>query len=189
MRIIGLTGYSGAGKSTVAGMLAAVLLDRGFSVKLDGFGTPIKKRVAALKSEKGLPAVIDKQADRVAMQNIGSAVRAADPDYYVRCFAARNNWGGEAVQGAQGMSADFLIVPDVRFPAEAEFIRQLGGVLVHVCGCKVPLRGEAAAHASESYFAELFSGADYAIPEQPSLERLTAAVRVLVDAGEHVRKE
>ncbi len=74
------------------------------------------------------------------------------------------------------------------FPAEAEFVKA-SGVLIYVCGCKQPLRGAAAAHESESHFAELFAGADYAIAEQPNLERLAAAVKVLVDAGEHVRKQ
>ncbi len=177
MHIIGLAGASGSGKNTVAGMLAAELLDRGFSVKLDAFAVPIKRRVMARKAEKGLPAVIDKQADRLDMQRIGAAVRAADFDYYTKYLASRNNtW-----------AADFLLVPDVRFPGEAEFI-QARGVLIHVCGCKAPLRGAAAADETESHFAELLSGADYAIAPQPDLERLAAAVKALVDAGEHLKK-
>ena len=184
MRLIGLAGVSGSGKSTVAGFFAAELLDRGFSVKLDGFGTPIKKRVMKLKQEKGLDAVLDKQADRVAMQNIGSAARAMSRGYYIASLAGRNS----CYSGPPWTPADFLIVPDVRFPAEADFVKELG-VLIYVCGCRKPLEGAAAAHESESHFAELFAGADYVIAEQPSLERLAAAVKALVDAGEHLKKQ
>lgn len=177
MRLIGLAGVSGSGKSTVAGMLAAELVDQGFSAKTDAFALPIKQRIRALKAEKGLPAVVDKTGDRIAMQKIAAAVCAADPDYYINCLAGRNTYG----------CVDFVIVSDVRYPAEAEFVRS-HGVLIYVCGCKRPLRGAAAEDVSESHFAELFAGADYAISPQPSLEHLAAAVKALVAAGGHLRK-
>lgn len=179
LHIIGLAGASGSGKTTVAGMLAAELLDRGFTVKLDAFAVPIKKRIMAQKAGKGLAWAIDKHVDRLAMQNMGTAFRAADSDYFIKCLVSRSNIYGSA--------SDFLIVPDIRYPNEAEFVKA-HGVLIHVCGCKNPLAGEAAGHESESHFAEILSGADYAIAEQPNLELLAVAVKTLIDAGEHLKK-
>lgn len=183
MRVIGLSGASGSGKTTVAGLLAAELLDRGYSVKLDAFAAPIKQRIMKRKAECGLPAVIDKEADREAMQDMGAAVRAAVPDYYVKCLRSLNCLDGTDAFPAP---ADFLIVGDVRYPNEAKFIKA-HGVLLHVCGCKRPLQGKEAEHDSESHFSELYAGADYAIAEQPSLERLAAAVKCLVDNGKHLK--
>lgn len=185
MQLIGLSGASGSGKTTVAGMLAAELLDRGYTVKLDAFATPIKKRLIHLKKKRNAPAVIDKDADREAMQDTGSAVRSADPDYYVKCLGSSNCIDGKE-NDFLPEPADFLIVADVRYPNEAEFIKARG-VLIHVCGCRRPLHGVAAGHESESRFVELYSGASYAIAEQPSLERLAAAVKDLVTQGRHIK--
>lgn len=188
MQIIGLAGASGSGKTTVAGMLAAELLDRGYTVKLDAFATPIKKRIMKAKELRALPPVVDKETDRVEMQRIGTKCREENPTLFIEYMCAANNLlPGWVFPREVWVPADFLIVGDVRFPNEAEYIRKRG-VLIHVCGCRRPLAGEAARHESESHFAELMSGADYAIAGQPDLASLAVAVKALVDAGAHIKK-
>lgn len=181
MRIIGIAGKSGSGKTTVAGLLAAELNNLGYTVVVDAFAVEIKRRLRDCSSGE-----IDKDADRAAMQAIGTAMRDHDVNYFVDKLAARNRLKAAHFLYGSGIPgpAEFLIVADVRYPNEAAFCRR-HGVVVLVDGTHKPLPPETANHESEAMVDAV--AADYVIPKQRSLNLLAAAVKALVAGGHHLK--
>lgn len=182
MHIIGIAGKSGSGKTTVAGLLATELNNLGYTVIVDAFAVEIKRRLRDCGR-----AEIDKEADRAAMQVLGTALRNHDVNYFVDKLAARNELTaahflyGDAGDGP----ADFLIVADVRYPNEAAFCRR-HGVVVLVDGTHRPLPPGAAEHESEVMVDSI--AADYVITKQRSLGLLADAVKALVADGHHLKR-
>lgn len=81
---------------------------------------------------------------------------------------------------------DYAIFDDVHTREDVENCRR-NGVVIYVHGGK---HSESYGVQKWSAFrdADLFHGADYFIPKQPSLKRLTLAVRAMVEAGGHVKE-
>lgn len=174
MRIIGIAGASGAGKTTVAGMLAAILIDHGYTAKLDAFAVRIKQRIRDATDRE-----IDKVRDRETMQSIGASMRGGNRHYFITDLAARNEigpavWAGES---AEFTPADYLIITDVRYPNEAEFCRRLG-LLLFVEGSHKQLSPAASGHESESHLDYLTKTANYTLPKTRSLAALQKEVEV-----------
>jgi len=128
--IIGLTGYKRSGKTTVATLLA----ESGWQV--ESFAAPIRRAVADLlgmtqtqldESKSDPVAWLDGLTPRALMQTLGTEWgRARHPDLWVRALLRRISdelLSGFALQ---------LVIHDVRFVNEAEFIRVIGGVVVRV---------------------------------------------------------
>lgn len=168
MRLIGISGASGSGKSTFAGLLAAELSDQGYVVGIDAMAQPIKRQL------RRDGEYFDKARRRRAMQDIGTAHRLIDPDHYIKAFAIR----------VSRSLADYTIIPDIRFPNEGRYARR-SGVLIFVDGSRRRLAGKAAAHESESHFAALMGMADAIVAPQISLDGLAEFARRLVRTGGH----
>jgi hypothetical protein len=130
--VIGLVGYEGAGKSTVAAMLAKRL-----GGEVLPLATPIKRALAAIgvpeanlygtqaEKETPLPLLGGKSA-RHAMQTLGTEWgRKLNPDLWV------NVWKEET------KPKSIVICDDVRFLSEAKVINQMGGYMVRVCNPNV----------------------------------------------------
>jgi hypothetical protein len=145
--IIGLTGRAGAGKSTVAAMLA----EYGFAEL--AFADPIVDMVGALFATAGIdgawmveralkeqPTLLGVSYRQLA-QTIGTEIgRHIAPDFWLRVMALR-------VQTPE-LRDENIVVSDVRFPNEADWITARGGHVVRV------LRNDQPAvrpHASESH--------------------------------------
>ncbi len=181
MRIIGIHGKSGSGKTTAAGLLAAELADRGYTVKIDSM--ILYARQKARRKHGDLP----KEELRRHIQKIAASVRRMptydDSNPFIRAFVLRN------FPGDRLMVTDFVIIHDVRRPEEIEFCREWGTV-IYVQGVHRPLAGPAAEHETEAVCAgDLFHGADYIIPKQPSLSSLVDAIREMVRAGGHLKQK
>lgn len=144
VKLIGIVGRAGSGKSTLASALLA-LLPRAVPVSL---ATPFKLEGVALD---GLPieevfGPADKSpATRQYLQRAGTEngrnthgediwLKHADADIY--------RLGRYGIQN--------VVIDDVRFANEAEWIKAKGGVLVKLVGRGIALEGDAATHPSET---------------------------------------
>lgn len=156
---IGLCGMAGSGKDTVADHLIAAHDFVGTS-----FAAPLRTMVAALLEDAGQPQmwlhdrrlkeqpvpVIGHSARRL-LQVLGTeAGRSLDPGVWVRLCALRLGLPyGASEHHLNAPINHRLVITDVRFPNEAQFITDSGGYLVHVVRDTQPLRGAAGQHASE----------------------------------------
>jgi hypothetical protein len=129
--LIGLTGRANAGKSTVAGML----YDYGFHE--ESLADPILDMVSALFAHAGVDGAwaIERSLKerpttlgfsyRHLAQTLGTSWgRGLAPDFWLRVMALRLD--------SPELQGDNVVISDVRFPNEAEFITARGGVVVRV---------------------------------------------------------
>lgn len=144
VKLIGIVGRAGSGKSTLASSLCA-LLPRAVPLSL---ATPFKLEGVALD---GLPLVevfgpeAKSPATRQYLQRAGTeAGRATHGD---------DIWLKHAEADIYRLSrygTQRVVVDDIRFDNEAEWVRSNGGVLIKLVGRSAPLAGDAAAHPSET---------------------------------------
>lgn len=152
MRLIGLTGPTGSGKDTVADHLAGV---HGF-VRL-ALADPIRHGLQAMlklpdevfsgRDLKELPVTWIGRSPRQLMQTLGTewGRHHIDDDIWLRAAARRIaniKRGWQYVRG--------IVVTDIRFANEADWLRRSGGCIWHITGRGLPPAGEAAAHSSEA---------------------------------------
>ena len=184
MRLIGIAGRSGSGKTLAAAFLAAELLDNGYTAKLEAFAVPVKREIRIAQRRDH----IDKDTDRGAMQRYGAAMRAGNPQWFVREMVDRNNIDSALwhLLTEPWEPAEFLIIGDVRYPNEAEFIRKRAGVLWFVDGSHRPLEGDAALHESESHTTALLAMADVVVAPGLDHGQLRELVRRLVRKRDHL---
>lgn len=179
-RLIGLVGRAGVGKDTVAEMLAEHDYVR------HSFAAPIRVMVEAQlrlhdfdtywmtdRAFKEISLPVLGYSVRQHMQIIGQALRADDPDYWVRCLAARAGL-------APGRTPDssHIVISDVRMRNEAAWVREQRGVLVRV------LRDAPAVadHVSEQQVDGI--ACDFTIPNTGSLHYLRGHVEAVAEAVE-----
>lgn len=146
--LIGLTGRAGSGKSTVAGMLADE-----FAFTELAFAEPILDMLGALfglanidgawaveRALKELPTPLGFSYRQLA-QSLGTEWgRNLRPDFWVRVMELRAS--------APTLYGENLVISDVRFPNEGEWILSRGGVLVRVLRHELP---GVRPHVSESH--------------------------------------
>lgn len=125
--IIGLSGPSGAGKTYAAHLIRDALKNRGFFV-IDSFAAPLKAFVMDLSGTK-LP--MNKEAPyplypgmtyREILQQIGTDVmrEKLDKEIWIRSLETRNEHNYN------------IVIDDVRFENEADWIRSQGGIVVRI---------------------------------------------------------
>ena len=147
MNLIGITGYAGSGKST----LAELICNSDPSWKRIRFAGPIKSVMIELGltteqvdgEEKEVPcSLLCGKTPRYAMQTFGTE--------WGRRLIGESIWLNVFKRRAECLLADGfnVVVDDVRFPNEAEFIRSLGGKIVKVMRGMDRPRMQ---HESESY--------------------------------------
>jgi hypothetical protein len=183
MQIIGIHGKARSGKTTTALMLAGVLLDMGYAPKLDSM-------ILALRRAAHATGVTAPELRRW-LQNEATFLRdTVSPNYFINKLFLRNNLDLRlhGIDAEAWEPADFLIIHDVRMQDEVKFCRR-HGVVIHCQGVYETLDGSEAEHKTELEAGELFYGADYIIPKQPSRELRLAAVKALVAKGDHLKKE
>lgn len=160
MRLVGISGKAGSGKSTVADYLESK-----YGYKQISFAAILKNmlRVAGLPE----PADRDKKEAiiegfsfswREAAQKLGTEWgRALDDDIWVKLSLASLD------------DSTNYVISDVRFDNEAGAIRRKGGSIIHLEGRGVDL-GAMAAHASEKGVTKLVS--DFRVFNTQSKEAL-----------------
>lgn len=185
-RLFGITGRAGAGKDTVADYLG---LDHGF-MKI-AFADPLRSAASSMfgvdhrhfhdRKLKGAEHLYWGMSPRRMLQLLGNdAVKSVfGPDIWVK----RWRLSYSAVR-----DTDHVVVPDVRFDLEAEHIREVGGVIIHVTrnnGAHA-LDGEAAAHVSEK--GVTFRDGDYLLYNDGDMVDLYDEVDVMISTLDKQRE-
>lgn len=177
MQLIGLTGRARTGKDTTARMLSQC----GFSQY--AFANPIKEGVKTMfgftddctnGNKKEQPVDwLDGVTPRQIMQTLGTewGRQCIHPDLWL--IMAKREW--HAVQQLPRVRG--MVVSDVRFENEADWIREAGGEVWHIRRCTaMPVRE----HASEA--GVTFCDGDRAIDNNGSIFDLSQQVKALIAA-------
>lgn len=178
--LIGLTGYAGSGKDTVREILVR-------NHEFDGiaFADPIRDMLGGLfdscgvsetwmtereLKERDIPAL--GASYRKLAQTLGTEWgRSIHPEFWLKIAAAK-------IEMYRGYQCKGVVISDVRFPNEAEWVRAQGGVIWKILRPGVePVR----AHASEDLIASL--PYDYVIDNSGSIEGLPHAVEAALEPG------
>lgn len=139
-RLIGLTGFAGAGKDTVA-----LLFERLAGYKPYAFAKPLKQALDVLgirepadRAQKEALIPGRNYSYRTAAQRLGTEwARSLDPDFWI-------NLATDFVQ-----KNDRVVISDVRFENEANMVRSKGGTMIHIVGREPTVTGENLKHPSE----------------------------------------
>jgi hypothetical protein len=140
-RLIGLTGTTGSntiagcGKDTVAAMIA---LRTGYTIY--GFADPLYQMV---KAGFGIDGKSEEYQDRLAKANPIPWLSTSDQPISLRYLLETlgTEWGRDLIQPDVWLrlASKFIrecptgvIIKDVRFPNEAEWLESEGGVLIHI---------------------------------------------------------
>ena len=119
-RIIALAGYATAGKSTIA----ALFQSRNPGFRRHSFAKPLKEMADPVLDDMGLPLVSDgshaKEQRRPFYVFLGRVMRNAQPNYWVRKLA-------NALPSAYD-----ILIDDLRYANEAEWVVQNRGLVVYV---------------------------------------------------------
>jgi len=136
--LIGLSGRRGSGKDTVARLIQQMQPERQWQIR--SVGEPIKAVCAALAGEDQAPYFSQQGKTELLpafnhtrgemLQQVGLALRLWEPDIWVQAFFS------------QLPAHHFTLIPDVRFPNEADLIRSRGGLMLRVEGDPLRQRGD-----------------------------------------------
>lgn len=188
MMLIGLAGRARSGKDTAAAVLA-----REFGLYRHAFADPMKRMLEQVFGNNFVDGdreridPISGVSYRTLMQTLGTEWgRAIHPELWTRVAAAKWEW----VKEQKGISDSLgrpdlglewphqgMVISDVRFDNEAEWIRSEGGIIVHVDRSnleKVGVEG----HASEQGLTMIHN--DMVVENLSTLEAFHEALDYLV---------
>lgn len=131
-RIIGLTGKAGVGKTTLAQYMVTHT-----AAHLESFSTPLKKALAEMT---GLPLSIfyDAQEKEQLVDWIGKTPRQMMQLFgtqFVRNMIHLDFWilrMKQTLMAPLPAGCLFTVIDDIRFDNEADLIRDMGGVVIHL---------------------------------------------------------
>lgn len=182
MKLIGLTGRAGVGKDTVG-----AILSRNHGFTLTSFAGPIKGALNAMHGwnsghwedrawkERVLPEL--GVSPRRLAQTFGTewARDLIHKDYWL--LLAKERWSNYQLTAKHtGGQYPGLVITDVRFDNEADWIRSAGGTIVRIERDDVP---PVAAHQSESGVTP-HCNSDAILPNNGSISALTNRVAWLI---------
>jgi hypothetical protein len=130
VKLIGLTGPKGCGKSEVAYNLHLELYNNGRMPSLMSFARPIKEMMRALigdSYDKEEPSdLLCGKTPRYALQTLGTE--------WGRMLIGEDVWVNKAMRLANSelKYSDVVIFDDIRFDNEAQAIRDAGGVVFQI---------------------------------------------------------
>jgi hypothetical protein len=132
MHVIGLAGKAGSGKDTIGGLIAdlprwqqiAFADPLRVMLVMGGFAKPEQLNDRKLKET---PIELHGASPRLLMQTLGTewGREMIHPEIWIRLLAERVDKFAES--GVPG-----VVITDIRFEDEAEYVRRVGGRVVHV---------------------------------------------------------
>jgi hypothetical protein len=182
IHLLGISGKRGSGKDTVARLIQQLQPERSWQIM--SFGDAIKAVCATLAGEDTAPYYT--QAGKTELlpafgrtrgemlQQVGGALRAWNYEIWVQAFFAR-------------LPADsFIIVPDVRFPNEAQPILDRGGLMLRIEGDPLMQQGDGTrddSHPSETVMDtyDQFSAVLHNVGSREALEQQVRALLQRMD--------
>ena len=176
LKLIGITGKARAGKDTFARILVE---DHGF--KRMAFADPVKVASAIIFGWP-IEQVFDDSFKTFRSDYWGLTVREAFQR--VGTEAIRGEFGDDhwikrwLLDYSRVKDIMSVVVSDVRSEAEAEAIRSLGGMIVHLHRDKAGLQGSEGQHSSEAGIA--FGERDINIDNNGALHQLENQVHILI---------
>lgn len=114
--IIGFMGLAGSGKTT----FSKHFVDN-YGAKCVSFADPIKDACRAL----GVTKDTNPGAYRILAQTIGKTCRSVDRDFFVK------KWSDTVTKMLRENAHSLIVVDDVRYRNEVEYIKMLGGHLIY----------------------------------------------------------
>lgn len=175
MDVIGVTGKKYHGKDTVARELVC----HGFAVVR--FAGPLKAMIRAFYVEHGLDDVtIDRKLEGDLKETPCSFLAGKTPRYAMQTLG--DEWGRQLIGrdlwidsfSARAALHEKVVVPDTRYPNEAEAIHRLGGKVWRIDASERVAPNEFSSHASETEVDSLI--VDREISNNGDLRELSAAV-------------
>ncbi|SDY50953.1 hypothetical protein [Hymenobacter psychrophilus] len=178
IRLIGFSGRRGSGKDTIARLLQQLQPERRWHIR--SVGEPIKAVCAALAGEGTAPYFSQQGKAELLptfgrtrgemLQQVGLALRHWEPAIWVQAFFS------------QLPTNQHTLIPDVRFPNEADLTRSRGGLMLRVEGDPLNQRGDGTrddAHPSETALDD-YPHFDAVLHNTGSLPDLERQVRELL---------
>lgn len=170
--VVGIAGRAGSGKDTFADLFCNLIEGRSF-IKV-AFADPIKEMLAVIGVDDVDKYKLKKHpilgvTSRVMMQTLGTE--------WGRDTIYENIWVDIAKQ--KGLGKDILVISDVRFQNEADFVRD-NGILIHI----VNRGGIDSQHYSESGIEAI--GVDIVVDNSSDIKSLEQSVRMVSDVLELV---
>ena len=145
--LIGITGPIGSGKDTTAIFISQVLNAGRYS-----FAEPVREAVSLifdipvheLTSQEGKALYDDYWGftHRNLLRLLG--------DDAMKPVFGDDIWVKRAELALRKMAEEIVVISDVRFDLEADFIRRSGGFIIHLDRPNNPLAGQMSAHASDA---------------------------------------
>jgi hypothetical protein len=152
--IIGLTGYAGAGKDTVAMMMGQEAAQREWGVaKGFAFAEPIRRMLRAL----GVPQeyMTQRELKEIPVPGFGYSYRQLAQTLgteWAREHHGEDFWTKATAVEVANAECDYALITDVRFPNEAAWVRSMSGKIVRITRPDV---ARVNPHASERYVQEI----------------------------------
>lgn len=166
--VVAFSGYMNAGKSTCRDYLRSSLFQQGFVCDSFSFAEPLKEIVKVMfdfsDDDVYERECKEKQNDfwgfspREALQKVGTEIMRntlpqvlPSPQYATRSF-----WIAmcdRRLQKLKEQGIQVVLIDDVRFPDEADFIQSVGGTVIRVCR---PGLGPGSQHESEQGQSRIF---------------------------------
>jgi len=174
VRILGLCGLAGAGKSTIAREF--VMVHRAVPISL---ASPFKLRAVAMGAPAGeVFGFVPKTPEtRTMLQRAGTEEGREQygEDWWIKHAEA------DLIRLA-GYGVDLVVLDDIRFHNEAEWFRNLrGGPLVRLHREGAGLTGEAATHPSEADIPDL--GVDHDVDNNRAADEVRRVIANLIWPG------
>ena len=170
--LIGLAGYAGSGKDTVADILVRCG-SNGFPARRLALADPLREMVSLFRGPIERLRVEQPHLYRQDMQALGAYCRANfGSHFWIDALAKRYR----AVRGR--VPGVVVVISDVRYTNELEWIREQGGQLWWV---QRDTTKQLNNHESELAYDTLRNQADTILPNNGTLEDLEAAIRYRVE--------
>lgn len=132
--IIGVNGYAGAGKDTVCNMIREQLIHNDIPTEKLAFANPLKRATA---EAFGIPLEDFHDEDKKDVRNSfwGLSPREMLQKVGTDCFrdiVRYDFWIKRMEQAVHNSDAEVILISDVRFQNEAEFVWRMNGVILIV---------------------------------------------------------